>query len=245
MKNMLVLGANSDIAKEIMKQFRFDNFHFILAGRQVEQLEALSSDLEREHISSSVVPFDALNMTHIPVFFTQLLSEYEEVEGVLLAYGYLGDQKEGQENTNEARKVIDTNFTSAVLMLELFARYFEERKRGFIYGISSVAGDRGRKSNYLYGSSKAGLTAYLSGLRNRLYESGIHVLTIKPGFVATKMTEGKLNESPLVASPEEVAKDVYRAAKRKKDVVYTPRFWVLILFALRCIPEWLFKRLNT
>ena len=120
----------------------------------------------------------------------------------------------------------------------------EKEKRGFIVGVSSVAGDRGRKANYIYGSAKAGFSAYLSGLRNRLYESGVHVLTVKPGFVNTKMTEGLDLPPKLTAQPEDVAKDIYRAQQKGKDVLYTKGIWRLVMLIIKYIPEFMFKKMS-
>ena len=131
------------------------------------------------------------------------LSRSEPIDGVILCYGYLPDQRRSETDVDEARRAIDLNFTSAVALLSPLANYLESRRRGYLAAISSVAGDRGRQSNYTYGAAKAGLTAYLQGLRNRLYRSGVHVLTIKPGFVDTRMTQGRVNpNSPLVASAD-------------------------------------------
>jgi decaprenylphospho-beta-D-erythro-pentofuranosid-2-ulose 2-reductase len=144
---------------------------------------------------------------------------------------------------NEARRILDTNFTGSALALNILANHFEQKRRGFICGISSVAGDRGRQSNYLYGSAKGGLTIYLQGLRNRLYHSGVHVITVKPGFVDTRMVFGKA-KLPLVATPQAVARDIYLAVKKRKNVVYVPWFWRYIMSMVGSIPEGLFKRLK-
>ncbi len=140
---------------------------------------------------------------------------------------------------------MEINLTSAVVLLSLFANYLEDRRSGYLAVISSVAGDRGRQSNYTYGAAKAGLTAYLQGLRNRLYRSGVHVLTVKPGFVDTPMTHGRVNpDSPLVASPARVARDIDWAIRRRRNVIYTPWFWRPIMLAVRLVPEFVFKRLR-
>ena len=144
-----------------------------------------------------------------------------------------------------ARHMIDVNFTSTVSILSLAANYLEERKTGFIGIISSVAGDRGRQSNYTYGATKAALSAYAQGLRNRLCKSGVHVLTIKPGFVATRMTTGLLDpNSPMVAKPETIANDIVKALTRRRPVVYTPWFWRYIMLLICAIPERIFQRMK-
>ena len=129
-------------------------------------------------------------------------------------------------------------------LFNIIANDFEKRKSGFIVGISSVAGDRGRKSNYLYGSAKAAFTAYLSGLRNRLYDAQVHVMTVKPGFVATKMTEDMDLPEKLTAQPDEVADDIYNAQQKNKNVFYTKWIWRWVMLIIRSIPEWKFKGMN-
>jgi short-subunit dehydrogenase len=155
------------------------------------------------------------------------------------------DQAEAQADVQRIRRTYDVNLTSAASVLEPIAAHMAERGTGWIAAVSSVAGDRGRQSNYLYGSAKAGLTAYLQGLRNRVHHHGVDVLTIKPGFVDTPMTHGLLDpDSPLVASPDRVAKDIDRAIRRRRSKVYTPWFWRGIMAIIRNIPEAIFKRLK-
>jgi len=168
----------------------------------------------------------------------------EKPLGVITAVGYLGDQKKAQVDFNEAKPIMDTNYTGVVSLLNIIANDFEQRKSGFIVGISSVAGDRGRKSNYIYGSAKAALTAYLSGLRNRLHDAQVHVLTVKPGFVATKMTEDMDLPEKLTAQPEEVAEDIYKAQQKGKNVLYTKWVWKWVMLIIRNIPEWKFKGMS-
>ncbi len=139
---------------------------------------------------------------------------------------------------------LNTNYTGVLSLFNIIANDFEHRRNGFIVGISSVAGDRGRKSNYLYGSAKAALSAYLSGLRNRLYDAQVHVLTVKPGFVATKMTEDMDLPEKLTAQPEDVAADIYRAQQKNKNVLYTKWIWRWVMLIIRMIPEWKFKGMS-
>ena len=162
--------------------------------------------------------------------------------GVISAIGYLGDQKKAQSNFREANKILDTNYTGITSLFNVIANDFEKRGSGFIVGISSVAGDRGRKSNYFYGSAKAAFTTYLSGLRNRLYEANVHVLTVKPGFVNTQMTAKMDLPTKLTAQPEEVAKDIYDAQNSKKDQLYTKWYWKWIMIIIKLIPEFKFKK---
>ena len=145
----------------------------------------------------------------------------------------------------EAARTVDINFKSYISLLQPAADYFRERGEGFVCALSSVAGDRGRQSNFIYGASKAALTAYLQGLRNRLARHGVRVITVKPGFVDTGMTWGVLDpRSPLIAAPEKVARDVVHAVDRRRDVIYTPWFWRWIMFVICSIPERIFKNLK-
>jgi len=244
MSKILILGASSDIAQAICYDYAKKGKDLILTGRTTEELSSLKSDLEIKYsISVSLYSFDGLLYEQHPVFFQNCINEHE-IEGVILAYGYLGDQQKGQKSFQEARKIIETNYVSAVSILELFASYFEKKKQGFICGISSVAGDRGRQSNYLYGSSKGAFSLYLQGLRNRLTPFNVSVITVKPGFVKTKMTEGIINDSFLVASPSHVSKDVLSAISRSSSILYTKKIWRYIMFIIRLIPEFIFKKLK-
>ena len=158
--------------------------------------------------------------------------------------GLLGNQAEGQRDGTAAEQVMRTNYVGPALLLGALAERFERRGSGVLVGVSSVAGERGRASNYVYGSAKAGFTAFLSGLRSRLAGSGVHVVTVKPGFVYTRMTDGMDLPARLTATPEEVAAAVVAAIHRRRDVIYVRRVWRPIMFVLRAIPERLFKRLR-
>jgi short-subunit dehydrogenase len=154
------------------------------------------------------------------------------------------DQKEAEKDWNLAYQMFSVNYVGAASILEIAAADMEKQGKGTIIGISSVAGDRGRGSNYLYGSAKAGFTAYLSGLRNRLFSSGVHVLTVKPGFVYTAMTAHLPLPKPLTAQPHQVAKDIFRAAQKQKNVIYTLWMWRYVMMIIRNIPEFIFKKLK-
>jgi Short-chain dehydrogenases of various substrate specificities len=166
------------------------------------------------------------------------------ISGVVLCVGYLGYQNDAIGDASEAFKILNTNFLGPINFLNEVANYFEKRKTGFIVVISSVAGDRGRASNYFYGAAKSGLTTYLSGIRNRLFKSGVHVLTVKPGFVDTKMTRKLELPKGLTSEPIEAAEIIYRAIKNKKDVIYVKGRWRFIMLIVRLLPEGIFKRLN-
>jgi decaprenylphospho-beta-D-erythro-pentofuranosid-2-ulose 2-reductase len=159
-------------------------------------------------------------------------------------FGILGENEKATSDWTQASTIINTNYTGAVSILNVIARYYEQKGEGVIVGISSVAGLRGRQSNYLYGSAKAGFTAYLSGLRNKLYHKGVHVVTVQPGFVYTKMTEDLKLPKMLTAKPAEVADAVYSAVIKKKDVIYVKWFWKYIMLMIRNVPEFVFKKMK-
>ncbi len=242
MKYALVLGATSDIAKALAHQYGSVGYHLILASRNCERLEPVKKDLQiRHNIEVELVEFDALDTESHPAFY-QNLSHAPEL--IICAFGYLGDQKKAESDFAEAEMILHTNYTGAVSILNVVANDFEQRKTGAIIVIGSVAGDRGRQSNYFYGSAKAGLHAYVSGLRNRLVKSKVKVITIKPGFTYTRMTEGIDMPPALTAQPEEVAKDIYNGHRKNKDVIYTKWFWRFIMGIIILIPERIFKKLN-
>jgi short-subunit dehydrogenase len=213
-----------------------------LAARNSSRLNDFSKDITvRTNKIIKTIDLDILDYPSHQGFYDNL---DEKPLGVICAVGYLGEQSTSQTSFDEAHQIIDTNFTGVVSLLNIITNDFEKRKSGFIVGISSVAGDRGRKSNYTYGSAKAALTAYLSGLRNRLYESNVHVMTVKPGFVDTKMTEGMDLPEKLTAQPEEVAEAIYKAQQKGGNVLYTKWVWRWIMLIIKIIPEWKFKGMS-
>ena len=242
MKHALILGATSDIAKALAHKFAGQGFGVTLAARQSERLENVISDIEiRRNVQAQAVEFDALDYAGHTEFYNSLSPKPDVA---ICVFGYLGDQQLAQSDFAEAELIINVNYTGAVSILNLIANDFEQRKAGTIIGISSVAGDRGRQSNYLYGSAKAGFTAYLSGLRNRLAKANVHVITVKPGFVRTKMTADKPLPGPVTAKPEQVADDVFKAYQRQSNQVYTLWMWKYLMLVIRNIPEGIFKRLS-
>jgi decaprenylphospho-beta-D-erythro-pentofuranosid-2-ulose 2-reductase len=245
MASVLILGATSGIARAVAAEFARHHYDLILAGRDQHELRLLSSDLAlRYGVKTIDFPFEALAFENHEALLRPCLDYAgEALAGVALCIGYLGDQAAAQTDFAEARRILDTNFTGCVSALNIIANHFESRRSGFICVISSVAGDRGRQSNYLYGAAKAGFSAYLQGLRNRLLHSGVRVITIKPGFVDTAMTFGRPNRF-LVASPEAAARGIFNAVASGKDVAYVPWFWRAIMLVVRLIPEAVFKRLR-
>jgi short-subunit dehydrogenase len=242
MSYVLIIGAKSDIAKETAKQYAKHGYDLYLAARNIKELEEFANDITvRTQKTVKTVELDILNYETHQSFYEQL---EEKPLGVISAIGYLGDQEKAQSDFGEAKLVMDSNYTGLVSVLNIIADDFEKRRYGFIVGISSVAGDRGRKSNYIYGSAKAALTAYLSGLRNRLSDTKVHVMTVKPGFVATKMTEGIALPEKLTAQPKEVADAIYKAQQKNKNVLYTKWIWHWVMLIIKAIPEWKFKRMS-
>lgn len=241
--NLLVLGANSDVAIAVVKRFAKDeNISVCLASRNMELLEKKAKDMEiRHNIRSQAVAFDAVDFASHQAFYENL-SEKPDI--IVLAFGYVGDQSEAQADFSEAQRIVDSNFIGAASILEIIAADFEKRKRGTIVAISSVAGDRGRQSNYFYGSAKAALTSYLSGLRNRLFASNVHVLTVLPGFIHTKMTQDMHLPGLITATPEAVANDIYNAYKKTRNLIYTRWYWRWIMTIIKNIPEPVFKRMK-
>jgi short-subunit dehydrogenase len=163
---------------------------------------------------------------------------------VICVFGLLGDQLKAQSDWDACEEILLSNYIGAVSILNVVANEFEKQKSGTIVGISSVAGERGRQSNYFYGSAKAGFTAYLSGLRNRLFKSAVHVITVKPGFVKTRMIENMKTPAPLTALASQVANDIYDAVKNGKNTIYTKSIWRPVMYAIKSIPESVFKKLK-
>lgn len=241
-KSVLILGASSDMAKATALRYAKAGYPLILAARDTAMLERDASDIAlRYGTEAKTAVFDVTDTANHGTFFESLK---EEVEGVISFIGFMGEQETSQKDFDQVGQVVMTNYTGLISIFELFAADFEAKQSGFLVGVSSVAGDRGRKSNYIYGSAKAGFSTYLSGLRNRLFESGVQVLTVKPGFVNTKMTEGMDLPAKLTAEPAEAAEDIFAAQQKGKDVIYTKWFWRYIMLIIKSIPEIIFKRLS-
>ncbi|WP_299441832.1 SDR family oxidoreductase [uncultured Aquimarina sp.] len=242
MKYVLILGAKSDIAKALAVVYAKNGYHLILAGREINVLLDFKKSIEEEHtISVQLEDFDVLQLDTHDIFFENLKTK---PFGVISCIGYLGDQEVAERDTNEANLIINTNYVGCVNILSICASYLEQIQEGFIIGVSSVAGDRGRKSNYFYGSAKAGFTSYLSGVRARLAKKGVHVLTVKPGFVYTKMTAHLELPKLLSIQPDQVAKSVFKAQRKKKNVLYVKWTWRYIMLIIKMIPEFIFKKMN-
>jgi decaprenylphospho-beta-D-erythro-pentofuranosid-2-ulose 2-reductase len=241
---ILIIGATSAIASETAKCFAQENAELFLVGRNAEKLAAVADDLKvRGAKRVEIFALDLSNLDGHQEMFDTAVSTLGTLDMLLIAHGTLGDQKLCERSVTETLKEFTNNCTSVISLLTISANYFEQQKYGCIAVVSSVAGDRGRPGNYVYGTTKAAVSAFLQGLRSRLYKSGVSVVTVKPGLVDSPMTVS-LKKSPLFASPRRAGQGVYQAMKKRKDVVYLPGYWRLIMFVVRSIPESIFKRLS-
>lgn len=241
----LVLGGASSLARAFAHEVARNGAAVILAGRDKEDLEATAADLALRHgTPARVLAFDALRTETHAAFAGRAVKAAEgRVLHVCLVFGLMPDQAEMDADPALARACIDTSFTGAVTVLDRLAPHLEAQGGGAVIGFGSVAGDRGRLKNYTYGAAKAGLHAYLQGLRARLFKAGVTVTTVKPGFTDTAMTWG-LDGMFLVASPEDVAKTARKASAKGCEIVYAPGFWRAIMTVIRLIPEPIFKKLG-
>ncbi|MBL4806678.1 MAG: SDR family NAD(P)-dependent oxidoreductase [Rhodobacteraceae bacterium] len=239
----IILGATSAIARAFVRKLAEKGETLILAGRNVPELKQIANDLTlRGAAQADAVAFDARK----PASFDAIIDLAISLSGVINVGVFVGSmpaQSEIDADPSLLDGVIIDSFTGPARFLQTIAPLMEEREAGTVVGVGSVAGDRGRIGNYVYGAAKAGFHTYLSGLRNRLTRSGGHVVTVKPGFVDTSMTWG-IEGMFLVASPEDVANDLMKAVRKKRNVIYTPFFWRYIMLILRNIPEFLFKKMS-
>lgn len=242
--NILILGATSPIARAVAQEYASHGHEIYLASRQAERAAEVAADIAlRQNVRVGSGAFDATDMDAHADFIAHVEQTFGPIDVMLVAFGEMGEQDASQRDAQAARHVIDVNYTGAASICEAMAAAMIPRQRGAIMGISSVAGERGRQSNYIYGSAKGAFTLYLQGLRNRLHAHGIHVLTAKLGFVDTPMTDGLKTKLPI-ASPESVGRALYKAEQRQVNVLYYPRFWAGIMGIIRVIPEPVFKRLK-
>lgn len=242
-KYWLVVGANSDIAKAVVKELAKEGYNFFLASRNTEELKRFVRDLKVRfpYIEVHQYMFDVCDLESHKDFYLSLPAK---PIGVIMAVGYLPENKEIEENCDKVMETIKTNYLCPVCFLNLVAQDFKKQNKGYIVGISSVAGDRSRKRNFLYASSKSGLTQYLDGLRLYLSDTDVKVINVKPGYVRTKMTKDLNLPEILTVSSEKVAKDIVKAIKSGKGILYTPWYWKYIMFVIRTLPEFILKRLN-
>lgn len=240
---MIVLGSNSEIAQAFVEKA-------LESGETYPKIYLFSSNPETtakfaRHIDvkylqpSEIFPLDLLETVNYSAF------DHISSEVLFCASGFLGqNSEEGLYNEKNTTQIIDINFAKLIPVLNFFAEKMERQRAGTIIVLSSVAGERGRQSNFIYGSAKAGLSAYLSGLRNYLYPRRVHVLTVKPGFMQTKMTEGLPLHPKLTATPKQAAEVIFKAFKNRNNVVYVLPVWSLIMLIIRNIPEFIFKKMK-
>lgn len=244
MRKMLIIGATSAIAQATTQLFAQQHDALFLVGRDADKLEALAADLKVR--GAYQVDYAALDLNEFdkhPSILEQAYASLEGLDTVLVAHGTLDDQKTCEQDFAQTEQALRTNFLSVVSLLTPIANRLEKQRYGCIAVISSVAGDRGRQSNYIYGTAKGALTIFLQGLRNRLHSANVCVVTIKPGFVDTPMT-ANLKKGALWAKPDTIARSIYWAIHKRKNSVYLPWFWCFIMMIIRHIPEPIFKRMK-
>jgi decaprenylphospho-beta-D-erythro-pentofuranosid-2-ulose 2-reductase len=241
---ILLLGATSAMAVATARKLAASGASFYLVARSEAKLDAVAGDLRTR--GAAAVTVQVMNLDDTAAHAQMLASAAEtlgHIDLALIAHGVLGDQDQAQADYAVAEAILVTNFLSAVSLSTWLANYFEARGAGVLAVISSVAGDRGRKSNYVYGASKGALNIFLDGLRNRVDRAGVQILTIRPGFVSTPMT-AHLKQNALFAHPNKIADGILHAVAVRADVVYLPKIWRPIMFLIRNIPERVFKKMN-
>jgi len=245
MRKVIILGATSGIALEVQRQLAHQGRELLLVARSPQRLAEIQADLAARG-AQQVVTYsaDLASIQQHAAIFDFARHTFPDFDTVLLAYGSMHDQKDSETSVDTLLEELQVNFVSPTAILTLFAADLERRHTGCLAAITSVAGDRGRRSNYVYGSSKGALSLFLQGLRSRLHPAGVRVITIKPGPVQTPMTD-HLPNSARFANPEQVARDIVRALERRApDVLYTPKVWRYVMTVVQHIPETVFKRLS-
>lgn len=244
MSNILILGATSAIAKHSSRLFAADGHSLYLVARNEDKLSSMKQDMLVRGASNVYIDvLDLADDKQHEDLIQRATETMGSIDTVLIAYGTLGNQAECTKSYENTLKELQINCLSVISLLTLVANQLELQGSGSIAVISSPSGDRGRQSNYIYGTAKGALTIFLQGLRNRLSKSNVHVLTIKPGFVDTPMTKD-FKKGFLWVSPEVISKGIYNALKKKKETVYLPFFWFFIMMIIKLIPEKIFKHLK-
>ncbi len=244
MQKILIIGATSAIAQDVARTFAKQNAMLFLVGRNLTQLDIIKADLMTlgaTNVATSI--WDACDLNEQSSMLDQAQKFLNKIDVALIAYGSLPEQQQCELSVQKTLVEFQTNAISVITLLTELANRFVDQRSGTLAVISSVAGDRGRASNYVYGAAKAAVTTFLQGLRARLSKHGVHVITIKPGFVATPMT-AHLKKNFLFASSNKVASDIHLAIQKKRNVLYTPNFWQLIMLIIKCLPERVAKKMN-
>lgn len=241
-KKIVIIGATSAIAQALGRQFADDQNELFLIARNEAHVKTIAADLAiRSGKPCQFTTFNAENNDGIENCLSSALTALSQIDIAIVAHGTLADQTACQQNVQKALTEFQVNATSYIGLLTVFGYYFEKQKSGSIVVLSSCAGDRGRKSNYLYGAAKAAVSAFSAGLRAHLHASHVHVLTVKPGFVDTPMTQ-HFKKGFLWAKPDEVAKDMIKAMHSKKAILYTPWFWKYMMLIIKWLPEGMMRQ---
>ncbi|MCQ8879480.1 SDR family oxidoreductase [Pseudoalteromonas shioyasakiensis] len=244
MKNIIIIGATSAMAEEVAKLYAAEKANLYLIARNTTRLESIINDLTvRGANTVHTSAFDANQFDSHEVLIEQAFETLGYVDVVLIAHGSLPNQELCQNDTTQAIEELNTNGISVISLLTHTANKMELQKKGNITVITSVAGDRGRQSNYVYGAAKGMVSTFLQGLAQRLNKSGVHVLDIKPGFVDTPMT-AEFNKGALWAKPDKVAQIIKKRISKKSSFSYTPAFWFIIMTVIKFIPKFVFTRLK-
>ena len=241
---VFIVGGTSAIAGETAKAYAEAGRGCFLTGRNSDRLASVADDLRvRGAVQVETYILDVSDLSRHREVIAAAIASLGGLDVALIAHGTLPDQAGCQRRVADTVEALHVNFTATIALLTELANHFEGQRGGVIAVITSVAGDRGRQSNYVYGAAKGGVERFLQGLRNRLYRSGVAVVTIKPGFVATPMTAA-MRKNALYTSPCRVGRAIYRAIERRRDVIYIPWFWRPVMAAIRTVPERIFKRLH-
>jgi decaprenylphospho-beta-D-erythro-pentofuranosid-2-ulose 2-reductase len=243
-KKILIIGATSSIAEFTARLWAKRGYELFLIARNKARLDLIASDLKIRGASKVFIfVMDVNNFVKHEVMFKEVKEKLGWIDILFVAHGSLPDQVKCEKSVEMTIHEINNNALSVIALLTIAANIFEQQKKGTIAVISSVAGDRGRKSNYIYGSTKAMVTAFMSGLRQRLYKCDVSVLTIKPGLVDTPMTKS-FEKNFLWTKPENVAKKIFNSIEKRKNILYVPIFWFFIMFIIKSIPEAIFKKIQ-
>lgn len=245
MKKVVIVGATSAIANACARLWAAQGASLFLVSRDLEKMKALSADLRvRGAAAVYIWQMDATDVAAHPGMVKAAVEALGHLDVALVAYGTLPDQQACESDAMLALKEFSTNGTSVIALLTVLANQFQQQRSGTIGVITSVAGDRGRPTNYVYGSAKAAVSVFCQGLQARLFKAGVSLTDIRPGFVATPMTEGLSLPAVLVARPDLVARRIVTGIERKADIIYAPAFWALIMAIIRNIPRPIFKRMS-
>ncbi len=244
-KRAVVVGASSGIGEAIARKLAQEGYLVALLARRKETLDSICAEINQEAGESiaSAYGHDVTAYDEIPVLFQQVLKDLKQIDVFVFVSGIQHKVGFSEYNFEKDREMIEVNLLGAMAWMGQAAAFFERMGAGHLVGISSVAGDRGRVGSPAYNTSKAGMSTYLEALRNRLTRSGVHVLTVKPGFVQTVLLEGAKSTFGVI-SPEKAAKDIWRAIRRRKQVIYTPGWWRWMMLAIRHTPSFIFRRLS-